>query len=93
MIQDLLAQRRDLVIRLADIDAEITSALIAGQQSAVPQDQDLLSAKQAAKRLGISTVYIYELARLKTIPAVRIGRAVRFRSTDISNYSTRRTTS
>ena len=91
MLQELLARRKDLVIALADIDAEITRSLVAGQQSAASQDQDLLTAKTAARKLGISTVYLYELARLKTIPAVRIGRAVRFRSTDIQNYTTRRT--
>jgi excisionase family DNA binding protein len=90
MLTALVDERRDLMVRVVELDRLITMEQARVHQSAVQQDQDLLTAKVAAKKLGIRTVYLYELARLKTIPAVRIGRAVRFRSSDIQNYTTRR---
>jgi excisionase family DNA binding protein len=89
-LTSLVAERRDLTKRLADIEAAIVLELAALRQSAIPQD--LIDAKTAARRLGISTVYLYELSRLKKIPATRIGRAVRYRPEDITNYSNRRNT-
>jgi len=38
----------------------------------------LLNAKEAAELLGISPHGIYRLGRLKIVPAVRLGRLMRF---------------
>jgi len=91
MIAKLVDERRDLMMRVTELDRLIALETAALHQSAVPQDRDLISAPAAAKRLGISTVYLYELARLKEIPSVRIGRAVRFRLSDLTTYANRRT--
>jgi excisionase family DNA binding protein len=92
MLTKLVDERRDLMIRVTELDRLIaleTAAL--HQSSSVTLDQDLISAPAAAKRLGISVVYVYELARTKQIPATRIGRAVRFRISDLTTYANRRT--
>jgi len=41
-------------------------------------DNSLLGASDVANRLGISTNRVYDLARMKLLPVVRIGRQVRF---------------
>jgi excisionase family DNA binding protein len=38
----------------------------------------LLTAGQAAERLDVTLARLYELARTGTLPAVRIGRQIRF---------------
>ncbi len=85
MLTTLVKERQTCATRLAELDAAIVLELAALHQ-AVPQDPDLLDAKTAARRLGISTVYLYELARLQKIPSTRIGRTVKFRPTDIATY-------
>jgi len=90
MLQELVAERQATAVKLAGLDAQIVIALAALHQSVVPQDTDLLDAKTAAKRLGISPVYLYELSRQKKIPCVRIGRSVRYKPSDITNYTHRR---
>ena len=54
----------------------------------VQRNTDLLTADQAARRLGISRVYLYELARLGEVRSVHIGRAVRFKAADLDAYTT-----
>jgi excisionase family DNA binding protein len=51
-----------------------------GQGSPGPADPspDLLDAKAAARRLGLSLPTIYRLARSGTLPTVRIGDVLRF---------------
>jgi excisionase family DNA binding protein len=89
MFQILVDERHDLMVRLADIERRITLELARVHQSSVQQDQDLLTAKQAARKLGIAPVTLYERARPNEIPCVRIGRAVRFRTSDIQNCANR----
>ena len=91
MLQTLANERRDLMIRVAELDRLIAMELAAVRQS-VHQDQDLLDAKTAARRLGVAKVTLYERARLGLIPSVRIGRAVRFKPSDLTTYITRRNT-
>jgi excisionase family DNA binding protein len=45
-----------------------------------------LSAKQAAKRLGLSQPTIYRLAGRGELPAVRVGDAVRFDPADLARF-------
>lgn len=91
MIQTLLAKRRDLVIALADIDAQITGVLAAGQQDVQPDlDDRLLDVAEVAARLGIKTSYAYELIRRDAIPVVRVGKFVRVRLTTIIEIETGR---
>ena len=41
-------------------------------------NESLLSADDVAHRLGLTTSRVYGLARMNLLPAVRIGRQVRF---------------
>lgn len=49
-------------------------------------DRGLLSARQAAERLGISTRKLWELSNRREIPVIRIGRAVRYSADDLRDY-------
>ena len=44
---------------------------------------DLLTAEQFAKKLGVSSDWVYRSARTGQIPSVRLGRRVRFLSSDV----------
>jgi excisionase family DNA binding protein len=44
---------------------------------------DLLNLRDAAARLGCSPLSLYEWIRLGRMPAVRLGRAIRIRRTDV----------
>lgn len=46
----------------------------------------ILTATQAAERMGISQRKVYELADSGDLPCYRIGRAVRFAAADITEY-------
>lgn len=85
MIQALVDERRDLAVRLAEVERLIALELVALHQ-VVHQDQTLLTARQVAKRLGLSTVFIYELARTKALKCTRAGRAVRFSPAAVDAY-------
>jgi len=84
MLKELVAERQACAVRLAGLDAAITLELAALHQSAVTQNRDLITATAAAKKLGISKVYLYERVRTGQQKAVRIGRAVRFRPEDLT---------
>jgi excisionase family DNA binding protein len=47
---------------------------------------DLIKPKQAAERLGMSTSYVYALARTGAIKSYRMGAALRFDPQDVQNY-------
>jgi excisionase family DNA binding protein len=91
IIKALVDERRDLMMRVTELDRLITLETAALHQVQQDRDRDLISAKQAAKKLGISPVYLYELARTKQLPSVRIGRAVRFRISALTDYANKRT--
>lgn len=46
----------------------------------------LLTASQAAERLDVTLARLYELARTGTLPAVRIGRQIRFSPEVLSGW-------
>jgi excisionase family DNA binding protein len=46
----------------------------------------LLTAEQAARRLGLTAHWVYEAARRGELPCVRIGRKVRFIPADLDAY-------
>lgn len=48
----------------------------------------MLTAKQVALMLGLSSRKVYELARSKAIPSFRFGDAVRFDPADVETYRT-----
>ncbi len=50
---------------------------------------ELLTTKQAACRLGVSESQIRKLEKDGALPAVRIGRAVRYRPSDLEGYLAR----
>jgi hypothetical protein len=70
-LSDLVAERQATATKPADLDARIVLALAALHQSAVPQDRDLLTAAQAARKRGISRVFLCEKARCGEIKSVR----------------------
>ena len=47
---------------------------------------NLRDAKWAAERLGVSAYRVYALARTGVVPAVRLGRLVRFDPTAITDF-------
>ncbi|HEX3854744.1 MAG TPA: excisionase family DNA-binding protein [Polyangiaceae bacterium] len=49
-------------------------------------EQDLLSADQAAHRLGVSEDYVRRAARDRRLASVRLGKRVLFRPQDIEDY-------
>ena len=81
-LSDLVEERRLAAVEVARLDAEISLALADRHQ--VVQQDNLLTAGQAAKRLGISRVFLYEKARHGEVKSVRIGRSVRFRTEDLT---------
>jgi len=50
--------------------------------------EDLLTAEQVAQKLHVSTAWVYDHADRKEplLPAVRLGKAVRFRPEDVDRF-------
>ncbi len=46
----------------------------------------LLTARQAAEQLAISTRKLWELTQRRDIPSIRIGRSVRYAPADLAAY-------
>lgn len=89
IVKDLSPQARALLtIRVAGILAAIGGSV--GTES-VPDERDprLLSAQETAERLGFKLSYVYELARRQRIASVRCGKYVRFRESDVEEFSQR----
>jgi excisionase family DNA binding protein len=51
---------------------------------------DLLTIDEVAERLQISKSWIYNELELRRFPSVKLGRALRFRVSDVDNYLDRR---
>ena len=51
-----------------------------------PKVQSLISASEAARRLGVSVHRLYDLARQQPVPAVRLGRSLRFDPAQLDHY-------
>lgn len=51
-----------------------------------PNTPTLIQANEAAARLGVSLQRIYELTRLGLVPAVRLGRSIRFDPQQLEAY-------
>lgn len=51
--------------------------------------EQLLTAPAVARLLGLHPKTVYELSRQGTIPSVKIGRALRFRSSDLEAWLAR----
>ncbi len=52
----------------------------------VPIDRRLLTAEEVGQRLGMSAWSVYELAKRRQIPHMRIGRRMRFRQADLDQW-------
>ncbi len=52
----------------------------------VVAEKDLERPRDTARRLGLSVPQVYALASAGTLPAVRIGRSVRFRPADVDRF-------
>lgn len=78
----------DLVAELARADALARERLYHAEASAQPQEDELLTAAEVAKRLKTSAKWIYPRAR--ELGAIRLGRHVRFRSSAVDAYIRRR---
>jgi excisionase family DNA binding protein len=46
----------------------------------------LLSAEEAASRLGVSTQRVYDLARKKLMPVVRLGRQIKISERSLEQW-------
>lgn len=51
-----------------------------------PPEALLVSAREAARRLGISTRTLWTLSNMGAMPSIRIGRAVRYSLDDLRDY-------
>jgi excisionase family DNA binding protein len=69
----------DAILRLREVLANDTSPIVAGPHV-------MLTVKQAADVLQISTDTIYNLAREGVLPHKRVGRQFRFHPTDLEEY-------
>ena len=47
---------------------------------------EMLTSEQVAERLNVSPDFVWRLARQRQIPFVMLGRAYRFRSSDVDAY-------
>lgn len=52
----------------------------------VTEDQELMTAEEVADRLRVNLGWVYRAARLGQIPAVRVGRYVRFAKADVDEW-------
>ena len=48
--------------------------------------EQLFSAKQISKKLGLNVFTVYRMALRREIPSIKIGNLRRFRENDIENY-------
>jgi len=54
--------------------------------TAIATEKLLVSAREAAAMLSISTRSLWTITNMGTIPSIRIGRAVRYSITDLRDY-------
>lgn len=75
-----------LLVQLNAVQASMAAHLVATTQAGAAERHDaLLNVEEAAKRLGVSTDWIYR--RTRKLPfVVRVGRNVRFSSNGIDRY-------
>ena len=52
----------------------------------VGEEKDLLRVREVARKLGLSEPHVYTLATAGSLPSVKLGRAVRFRSADVDRF-------
>jgi excisionase family DNA binding protein len=55
------------------------------------REQQLLTVRQAAKLLGLAEDTLYSWVAARKIPVVRLGRAIRFRESDLQRMIADRT--
>ncbi len=72
-----LADILDLPARMSEMERTLTR-LVLQMAELAGDDKDLLTAEQAAEFLGMTTQAVRRAATRGTIPAVRLGRRLRF---------------
>ena len=71
----------------AALEARNVTLAAQGASRAAPLPADLVDAKSAARRLGLSLPSIYRLARAGCLPAVRVGAdSLRFDPMDLTSW-------
>ena len=77
----------ELVILLARLMVQANSKAL-NTQPATNQDgpESLLTVREAAAVLNLQPRYIYELVRRRELPAIRVGKYVRVRRTDLHDW-------
>lgn len=83
LIGDAEALKALLWARLQECSASATATPAPQQGNG---SHRLLTAGQAAERLDVTLARLYELARTGTLPAVRIGRQIRFSSEALAEW-------
>jgi excisionase family DNA binding protein len=74
-----MAQRSELPTLMAELErAKAAAWARLSQPKMVKASAELIDAEEMARRTGLSKFGILDRARRKAIPAVRIGRLVRF---------------
>src|SRR5262245_29613096 len=61
-------------------------ARLTSQPVVSTEHDDLMTASQVSKRLGLTKARVYELLRSHDLPAVRIGRQVRINRQDVQEF-------
>lgn len=52
----------------------------------VSEEKDLLRPRDVGRKLGLSVPHVYTLAAARTLPSIKLGRAVRFRPADVDRF-------
>jgi excisionase family DNA binding protein len=87
-------QRSSLMIRIAALMTALALpqtlplSAVKGQSAEEPNDP-LLNVKEAAQRLRFAPSYVYELIRRRDLPAVKVGKYVRIKNSDIDRFVSR----
>lgn len=58
---------------------------------AIEAPDDLQTAPEVARQLRVSRTFVYEETRAGRLPAIRLGRSVRYRRSDVQRYLTAHT--
>lgn len=78
----LIELRRQAAYLIADVDAALSTAQRDSEQAPKAEDR-LLEVPAAARMLGVPATYLYQLIRQERFPAVKVGKYVRVRASDV----------
>jgi excisionase family DNA binding protein len=87
-LAEMLIRRGTVARELAELDHQILSAAVQPVAPPVADDDRLLDVPTVAGRLELKSSYIYELARRRGIPSIRVGKFIRIRESVVREIET-----